>query len=231
MALTNETIKERLIAKFGDQLTHFEAPYGLLTFEAPKDLNLKVMQFLFDDEELRFQFLTDLTAVHYPDQAGRELAVVYHMHNLTDNIRLRFKVFTDITTPDIYTATQLFSAANWMERETYDFFGVHFVGHPNLKRILNVDEMEYFPMRKEFPLEDQTRIDKDDAMFGRGPLPEASEPLARDASEGRNSVAGQSSNRGAVETQRHTNEPTVPASGTPGVEGAKQDWPTESTKL
>ena len=61
-----------------------------------------------------------------------------------------------------------FHAANWMERETYDFYGVNFVGHPNLKRILNVDEMDYFPMRKEFPLEDQTRIDKDDEMFGRG---------------------------------------------------------------
>ena len=55
-----------------------------------------------------------------------------------------------------------------MERETYDFYGVNFVGHPNLIRILNVDEMDYFPMRKEFPLEDQTRIDKDDEMFGRG---------------------------------------------------------------
>lgn len=171
MALTNETIKERLIAKFGDQLSHFEEPYGLLTFTAPKDLNLKVMQFLYDDEELRFQFLTDLTAVHYPNLPGRELAVVYHLHNLVDNIRIRFKVFTAIAQPDIYTATQLYSAANWMERETFDFFGVNFVGHPNLKRILNVDEMEYFPMRKEFPLEDQTRIDKDDAMFGRGPLP------------------------------------------------------------
>src|ERR1700733_10843931 len=167
MTLSNETIKERLITKFGDQLSHFEEPYGLLTFEAPRDLNLKVMQFLFDDEELRFQFLTDLTAVHYPDQAGRELAVVYHLHNLTDNIRLRFKVFTSSAAPDIFTATQLYSSANWMERETFDFFGVNFVGHPNLKRILNVDEMEYFPMRKEFPLEDQTRIDKDDAMFGR----------------------------------------------------------------
>ena len=173
MALTNETIKERLIAKFGEQLTHFEAPYGLLTFEAPRDLNLKVMQFLFDDEELRFQFLTDLTAVHYPDQVGRELAVVYHLHNLTDNIRLRFKVFTGVAQPDVFTATQIYSAANWMERETYDFYGINFVGHPNLKRILNVDEMEYFPMRKEFPLEDQTRIDKDDAMFGRGVLPAA----------------------------------------------------------
>jgi NADH-quinone oxidoreductase subunit C len=167
MGLTNETIKERLIAKFGEQLSHFEEPYGLLTFEAPKDLNLKVMQFLFDDTELQFRFLTDLTAVHYPDQDGRELAVVYHLHNLVDNVRLRFKVFTGIEKPDIFTATQLYSSANWMERETFDFFGVNFVGHPNLKRILNVDEMEYFPMRKEFPLEDQTRIDKDDAMFGR----------------------------------------------------------------
>jgi NADH-quinone oxidoreductase subunit C len=54
-----------------------------------------------------------------------------------------------------------------MERETYDFFGVNFVGHPNLKRILNVEEMEYFPLRKEYPLEDQKRTDKDDEMFGR----------------------------------------------------------------
>jgi NADH-quinone oxidoreductase subunit C len=167
MSLTNETIKARLLEQFADQLTHFEEPYGMLTFEAPKDLNLKVMRFLFEDPELRFQFLTDLTAVHYPLQPGRELAVVYHLHNLVDNVRIRLKVFAPIDKPDVFTATQLFSSANWMERETYDFFGVNFVGHPNLKRILNVEEMDYFPMRKEYPLEDQTRIDKDDDMFGR----------------------------------------------------------------
>jgi len=166
--LTNEIIKQRLTEKFGDQVSRFEEPYGMLTFEAPKDLNLKVLNFLFDDEQLKFRFMTDLTAVHYPDDKGRELAVVYHLHNLVDNIRIRFKVFTDINKPDVYTASGLFSAANWMERETYDFYGVNFVGHPKLKRILNVDEMDYFPMRKEFPLEDQTRIDKDDEMFGRG---------------------------------------------------------------
>ena len=167
MALSNEQIKLRLIEKFGEQVSAFEEPYGMLTFEAPRDFNLKVMQFLFDDAELKFRFLTDLCAVHYPDYEGRELAVVYHLHNLVDNIRIRFKVFTDINEPDIFTATQLYSSANWMERETYDFYGVNFVGHPNLKRILNVEEMDYFPMRKEFPLEDQTRIDKDDDMFGR----------------------------------------------------------------
>ncbi len=168
MPLTNDIIQCKLTERFGDQLTGFEQPYGMLTFVAPKDLNLKVMQFLNDDETLKFRFLTDLTAVHYPDRKGEELAVVYHMHNLEDNIRLRFKVFTDIQQPDVFTATALFSAAGWMERESYDFFGINFVGHPNLKRILNVEEMDYFPLRKEYPLEDQTRIDKDDEMFGRG---------------------------------------------------------------
>ena len=109
-----------------------------------------------------------MCAVHYPGQNEKELAVVYHLHNFEANVRIRFKVFTGAGKPDVYTATGLFSSANWMERETYDFYGINFVGHPNLKRILNVDEMDYFPMRKQYPLEDQSRIDKDDEMFGRG---------------------------------------------------------------
>lgn len=165
--LTNEIIKNRLQEKFPEQVSNFSEPYGMLTFEAPKDFNLKILQFLFDDEQLKFRFLTDLQAVHYPNDIGRELAVVYHLHNLVDNVRIRFKVFTDINTPDVFTATQLYATANWMERETYDFFGVNFIGHPDLRRVLNVDEMDYFPLRKEYPLEDQTRIDKDDEMFGR----------------------------------------------------------------
>ena len=168
MSLTNDIIKQRLIEKFEDQVSAFEESYGMLTFEAPKELNLKVLNFLYDDETLKFRFLTDVTAVHYPAYQGRELAVVYHLHNLVDNIRIRFKVFTSIQQPDVYTASGLFASANWQEREAYDFYGVNFFGHPNLKRIQNVDEMDYFPQRKEFPLEDQTRIDKDDEMFGRG---------------------------------------------------------------
>jgi NADH-quinone oxidoreductase subunit C len=168
MSLTNEIIQQRLTEKFGEQVSEFSTSYGMLQFEAPKEINLKVLNFLYDDAQLGFIFLTDLTGVHYPDQKGCELAVVYHLHNLKENIRLRFKVFTGVDQPDVYTATGLFSSANWMERETYDFYGINFVGHPNLKRILNVDEMDYFPLRKEFPLEDQTRIDKDDEMFGRG---------------------------------------------------------------
>ena len=168
MSLTNEMVQEKLIAKFGDQVSQFATSYGMLSFESPKEINLKVLQFLYDEPSLAFTFLTDICAVNYPNQTGAELVVVYHLHNLKENIRLRYSVSTSLENTDVYTATKLFESANWMERETYDFFGINFVGHPNLKRILNVDEMDYFPLRKEFPLEDQTRIDKDDEMFGRG---------------------------------------------------------------
>lgn len=168
MELNNEIVKQKLTDKFGDQLTGWEESFGMLSFVAPRELNLKVMQFLYDEDDLGFRFLTDLTGTHYPDNAGGELAVVYHLHNLSANIRLRFKVFASIEDPRVFSATALYQSANWMERETYDFFGIQFVGHPNLIRVLNVDEMDYFPLRKEYPLEDQTRADKDDEMFGRG---------------------------------------------------------------
>ena len=166
--ITNELIQDKLVSKFGESVTGFTESYGMFSFEAPADWNLKVLQFLYDDEEMGFRFLTDLQAVHYPLNIGKELTVVYHLHNLVQNKRLRFKIHVPVEKPDVFSATALFASANWMERETYDFFGVNFIGHPNLKRILNVDEMDYFPMRKEFPLEDQSRIDKDDEMFGRG---------------------------------------------------------------
>jgi NADH-quinone oxidoreductase subunit C len=168
MALTNDIVKQALTGKFGEQLSGWEEQYGLLTFSAPANMNMDVLKYLYEDETMGFRFLTDLTAVHYPGRAGEELCVVYHLHNLIENIRLRFKVYVPIEQPDVASATPIFSGANWMERETYDNFGVNFVGHPNLTRILNVDEMDYFPMRKEYQMEDPTRVDKDDDMFGRG---------------------------------------------------------------
>lgn len=161
----NEEIKQQLIARFNDKVYDFSEPYGMLTFEATNDHNLKVLTYLND--ELGYQFLTDLTAVHYPDQPGREIAVVYMVQNIKTSSRIRIKVFAPIAKPDVYTATGIYATANWLEREAYDFFGVNFVGHPNLIRIMNVEEMDYHPLRKEYALEDQTRTDKDDHMFGR----------------------------------------------------------------
>lgn len=168
MALTNEYIRQQLSDQFGADIYSWEDTYGMLSVTMKPSSVLKALQFMFDNETLAFRFLTDITAVHYPDRKGEELCVVYHLHNLADNKRLRLKAYVPVAQPDIYTATQLFASANWMERETYDFYGVNFIGHPNLTRILNVEEMDYFPMRKEYTMEDPKRTDKDDEMFGRG---------------------------------------------------------------
>lgn len=165
--MNNEQIKQLLLDKFGDTVYDFQEPYGLLTFETSKENNLKVLNFLNDEPQLGFTFLNDLTAVHYPEQKGRELAVVYLLQNIKTATRIRCKVYTEIENPTVYTVTGIYSTANWLEREAYDFYGVLFTGHPNLIRIMNVDEMDYFPLRKEYQLEDQTRTDKDDDMFGR----------------------------------------------------------------
>jgi NADH-quinone oxidoreductase subunit C len=82
-------------------------------------------------------------------------------------VRIRIKAFLPEQNPEIPTLSSVFSAANWMERETYDFFGVRFQGHPDMRRILNVDHMEMFPLLKQYPLEDSSRTDKDDRFFGR----------------------------------------------------------------
>lgn len=168
MALTRERVQEKLTAQFGDKLTNWNEQHKILECTMPAELNLEVLRFLYNEEEAQFRFMTSVTAVHYPDRKDEELCVVYHMHNMPNNIRLRLKAYIPIERPDINTSCELFAAANWMEREAYDNFGVNFIGHPDLRRILNVDEMEHFPMRKEYPMEDPTRMDKDDEMFGRG---------------------------------------------------------------
>ena len=171
MALTNQEIQEKVTAKFGEAATSFTEPYDMLTFEVSRDKAIELMQFLRDDETLRFNFLTTLGGIHFPDnEVERQFAVFYQMHNWIDNVRVRFKAYLNGENPEIETATRLFNCANFMERETYDFYGVIFNGHPDLKRILNMDEMVSFPMRKEFPLEDQVRTDKDDRYFGRIPV-------------------------------------------------------------
>jgi NADH-quinone oxidoreductase subunit C len=164
--LTQERILEKLTEKFSDKVIANEVSYGMLTVTVDRSIVLDLARFLFQDEELKFQFLTDLTGVHYPDP-NDELGVVYHYHNLYKNVRLRIKAFFPKTDPVIDSLTPVFSSANWMERETFDFYGILFQGHPDLRRILNVDDLGYFPLRKEFALEDPTREDKNDSMFGR----------------------------------------------------------------
>ena len=161
--LTEERIITVLKEKFADDFIAVESPYGFLTVTLRADKIVSIIKFLYDQE--KYQYLTTLCGIHYPDQ--KSIAVMYQLHNLFENRRLRLKIFLSEEKPVVATLTTVFPAANWMERETYDFFGVTFEGHPNLKRILNVEDMIIFPMRKEYPLEDQTREDKNNLMFGR----------------------------------------------------------------
>ena len=162
-----ETIHKKLTEHFGADIISAQMERDFPCFVVKKEKTVEVIRFLYDNPELEFQFLTSLCGIHFPDHKGAELGVVYQLHNMRKNWRIRLKTFSAITHPDFPSTTSIFSAANWLERETYDFYGTVFTGHPNLKRILNMDEMNYFPLRKEYPLEDGSREDKDNSMFGR----------------------------------------------------------------
>jgi len=167
MALDNNSIYETIHQHFGESVSNLGDTYSMLNVEIKPKQIVALISWLQNHETLQFNFLTDICAVHYPEQTEREIAVVYHMHSFSNNVRVRIKAYLPEQNPEIPTLTGIFSAANWMERETYDFFGVRFLGHPDLRRILNVDHMEMFPMLKQYPLEDSSRTDKDDRFFGR----------------------------------------------------------------
>lgn len=165
--LTNEEVAQTIIQQFGEAVSDFDDPYDLLTFSTSRETIVSVIQYLKEHPTYQVGFLTDITAVHYPDSTGKEFCVVYHLHSLTNNFRVRIKVYLQADDVHIPTMIPLFASANWMERETFDLFGVLFDGHPDLRRILNMEEMDYHPMLKQYPLEDETRQDKIDALFGR----------------------------------------------------------------
>lgn len=162
---TLEAVATSLQEKFSKAILTAELLYDFPVITVAHDKIHDVLRHLKEDAVLNFHFLTDLTGMQTADE--KQLGVIYHLHNMINNKRVRIKTFVDIQKPEVPTATDLWDGANWMERETFDFYGVRFMGHPNLHRILNVDEMDIHPLRKEFPLEDQTRDDKQDWSFGR----------------------------------------------------------------
>ncbi len=167
LEINHSYILDRIREKIGIDLLEFDHPYDLLTITVNKECIIDLLLFLKDDELLKFDFLTDICGIHYPAHKGRELGVIYHLHSFNNNIRLRIKTFSSVEDPTFLTASHIYASANWMERETYDFYGTIFNGHKDLRRILNMDEMNYFPLRKEYPLQDATRTDKADKYFGR----------------------------------------------------------------
>lgn len=164
--LNNELIESKLKGAFGEAVLNTEELYDVFTVTVLKDKLFEVLQFLKEDVDLNFHFLTTLCGLHYPDQTEK-FGLMVQLHNMPVNKRVRIKAFTPESDPVFKSLTSLWPAANWMEREAFDFFGFRFNGHPDMRRILNMDSLEGWPLRKEFPLEDPFRKDKDDKMFGR----------------------------------------------------------------
>lgn len=165
--MTNKELLDNAQLLFKEKIISSEELHGVLVLEVSSSDLFTCVELLKTSEVTSFNFLTLIGAVHYPDNKGKEIMVVYHLHSWKNNIRLRLKASLSIENPIIQSLVPLFPCANWMERETFDFFGVNFEGHPDLRRILNMDSLDYHPLLKQFHLEDETREDKDDRFFGR----------------------------------------------------------------
>lgn len=133
-----------------DFVTGHDLVKGELTLHVARDHILTALAFLRDDPECDFKMLVDVTAVDYPNRPER-FDVVYNLLSLSKNARVRVKITASEVTP-VATATQLFSSANWFEREVWDMYGIYFNGHPDLRRILTDYGFDGHPQRKDFPL-------------------------------------------------------------------------------
>jgi NADH-quinone oxidoreductase subunit C len=125
---------------------------GEITFFIRREALLSVVKHLRDDDKLRFEFCSSLSGVHYPHETGRELHVVYHLLSMSYRRRLRLEVTTPDDDRHIPSVVAVYPTADWHERETWDFFGVVFDGHPALTRILMPDDWLGHPQRKDYPL-------------------------------------------------------------------------------
>ena len=134
----------------GERLEAQTIAYGELTINVGVGDIIPVLRFLRDDPRLAFICLLDVCGVDWPARA-RRFDVVYHLLSPRQNARIRVKVAVDEDTP-VPSATELFPAADWFEREAYDFYGILFSGHPDLRRILTDYGFRGHPLRKDFPL-------------------------------------------------------------------------------
>src|SRR5215216_1004466 len=121
MALTSEIVISRIKDFLGDDFISSNESFGMLCINVSASRNVDLLEYIFNDPTLQMSFLTDLTGAHYPERKGAEFEVIYHVHSLVNNFRLRIKCLLPLANLEINSAVQLHSGANFMERETYDF--------------------------------------------------------------------------------------------------------------
>ncbi len=164
--MTNEFVLEAINREFPDSVISSSVEYDTLNVVVKKSDVKKIIHHL-RDSSLELNFLTSMCGIHHPEDKENELGMIYFLHNMPNNYRMRIKAYAPRESAEFETLTDLYAGANWMEREAFDFFGIRFAGHPDLRVILNMEDLGYHPLLKEYRLEDGTRTDKDDKMFGR----------------------------------------------------------------
>lgn len=143
---------QKLKAKFAGAVLEASEFIGQLSIRVEPDRIVEICNFLRDNADEKYNYLSDLTCVHYPLGPGRPLEVVYNLFSISRNERVRLKAGL-AEGQSIDSVTDVWPAANWMEREVYDLFGVTFKNHPDLRRILLPPDWEGYPLRKDYPLE------------------------------------------------------------------------------
>ncbi len=148
-----DAVAERMENLVGDDaIEKVVVDRGEITFHVKRERLVEVCRHLRDDEALRFEFCSGVSGVHYPHETGRELHAVYHLLSITHNRRVRLEVSAPDADPHIPSVVSVYPANDWHERETYDFFGIIFDGHPALTRIQMPDDWPGHPQRKDYPL-------------------------------------------------------------------------------
>ena len=143
---------ERVLPQFDDAIEKVVVYREELTFYVRRERLPDVMQALRDDPTLRFEMCLGVSGVHYPNETGRELHAVYPLLSITHNRRLRVEVACPDADPHIPSVVAVYPTNDWHERETWDFFGIIFDGHPALTRIEMPDDWPGHPQRKDYPL-------------------------------------------------------------------------------
>ena len=141
---------KQLKDKFGDAIGEASEFIGQLSVHVQRERIVEVCDYLKTDEKTPFDYLSDLTCVHYPDRGAEPFEVVYNLFSISTNERVRLKVNA---ADEVDSVTSVWPSANWLEREVYDLFGVRFANHPDLRRLLLPPDWDGHPMRKDFPLE------------------------------------------------------------------------------
>jgi NADH-quinone oxidoreductase subunit C len=144
-----EDVIKKLKGKFGKDIKGDSRFRGELTVVVDAAVVDKILKFMKGDKKLSFNFLSDVTAVDFVKDRNL-FEVVYHLLSMDNNIRVRIKAEVPAGKPELPTATSVYRSANWFERETYDMFGINFVGHPDLRRIMNPEGFPGHPLRKDF---------------------------------------------------------------------------------